>query len=1110
MSLDRCLMLSYFKLTKTKNCIKNTYRWFLPLFLVALGCTDNKGILTKEGTSGFQLLSHQETGITFNNQIKETQQRNHLFYSQIYNGAGVAIGDVNNDGLPDVFFSGNMVNDQLYLNEGNFKFKNITQTAGIASSPGWSMGVTMADVNSDGYLDIYVSRNGDSMNPDDRVNLLYINNKDYTFTESAQLYGLADKGFSTQAVFFDMDNDGDLDMYQVNQPPDPRLFLRYKIPRSRAIYHRDKLYRNDGGKYTEISRKAALSQSLAHGLGVTASDFNNDGWTDLYVSNDYDEPDFMYYNNGDGTFSNVIDQKLKHISRFSMGVDAGDVNNDGHTDLITLDMAAEDHYRSKTNMGSMNPKEFFQLVEWGKHRQYMFNTLQINSGEGNFYDVGNLAGIAKTDWSWSGLLVDLDNDGLRDIVISNGIKKDIRNNDFLNKVAKKIKKGSLNLLEESKDAPSVPLPNYIYKNKGDFRFKKESKEWGFDQPGFTTGIAYGDLDNDGDMDIITNNIDAPAFVYRNTTGGNFLKLYFEGPRNNLFGYGVKAFLYYNDQFQIAENFVSRGYLSSMEPGILFGLGKEKKIERLEVLWPDGKRNIIEDPTPNTSLLIRYELAKTKERKERANTKMFCGMDPSSIGLKFSHKENEYDDFQEETLLPHRLSENGPFSAVADINGDGLEDVFIGGASGQSGRLFVQQENGSFIPNPSQPWEMEKKSEDLGCIFLDVDNDDDMDLFVASGGNEFSQGSKLLEDRVYINNGVGEFHRDRDILPKKYESSQCVRASDIDKDGDLDLLVGTRLIPGRYPYPASSFLYINDGGKYVDKTMEIAPDLTNIGLVSDATFSDIDNDGDLDILLVGEWMNITLLENSNGHFEDNSEKWGLQSTKGIWWSITPVDIDNDGDEDYVVGNLGLNNKFKPTKDHPLRIYANDFDKNGTNDIVLAKEYKDSYVPLRGRECMSNQMPYVADKFKDYHTYASSKLTDILPIGRIENTVTHEIKSLESIILINSGDKLIQKPLPTEAQVFPIKSSLFGDFNEDGHMDILVVGNHYGVEVETIRYDSGVGCLLLGDGSSNLIPIPATKSGINIPKDSRHINLIHRPSGNLLLITNNNDSLQMYRW
>lgn len=1088
----------------TKEC-----RWVLIILFLATGCTD-KSVSYREGEIGMRLMPTEITGITFNNKITETQEKNHLYYSQIYNGAGVAIGDINNDGLADVFFCGNMVSDKLYLNKGGFQFEDITRTGGIGLKKGWSSGVTMVDVNADGYLDIYVCRSGDSMNPEDRVNQLYINNQDLTFTESAHKFGLADKGFSTQAVFFDMDNDGDLDMYQVNQPPDPRLFLRYKIPRERAVYHRDKLYRNEGGVYHDISQQALISTALAHGLGISASDFNNDGWTDLYISNDYDEPDYMYYNNGNGTFKNVIDQKLKHISRFSMGVDAGDVNNDGNMDLITLDMAAEDNYRSKTNMGSMNTEEFYQLVDWGKHYQYMFNTLQINSGMGEFYDVGNLAGIAKTDWSWAGLLVDLDNDSRRDIVVTNGIKKDIRNNDFLIDINKKIQQGPVDFLEMSKQAPSVALPNYIFKNEGDFDFKKVSKDWGFDTPGFSTGISYGDLDNDGDLDVITNNIDAPAFVYKNETGGNYLKINFEGPEKNPFGYGARAIINYKDKTQVAENFVTRGYLSSVESGLFFGLGKESNIDRLEILWPGGKRNVFENVSANKTLVAKYEKSEAAEQNDKPVSGLFSEISASAIGISYKHEENEYNDFSVETLLPHKLSENGPFSTVADVNGDGLEDIFIGGASLQSGQLFLQKENGMFTISASQPWKMDSLSEDLGCLFLDVDGDNDKDLFVASGGNEFTKGSKLLEDRLYLNDGKGIFKKSKDILPAIYESSQCVKASDIDNDGDLDLFVGTRLLPGRYPYPASSYLLINDKGRYVDRTSDIASDLSNIGLVTDAVFTDIEEDGDMDLLIVGEWMDVILLVNNNGKYTNNSKKWGLENTKGLWWSITASDLDNDGDEDYVIGNLGRNNKFKPSKEHPFKVYANDFDNNGTNDIVLAKEYKNNYVPLRGRECMSVQMPYVAEKFKDYDSYASSKLLDILPEEKINDAILHEITSLESIILINNGGKLVRKTLPVAAQVFPIKSSVVGDFNKDGHADILAVGNHYGVEVETERYDSGLGCLLLGDGSNNFKSLSPVESGWHIPTDSRDIQLINRASGNLLFVTNNNARPTIFQW
>ena len=1090
-----------FKLFKT-SCI-------LVILLCSVACKKKRNLYPKELTGGFELLQPENTSIDFNNTIRESATKNHLYYSQIYNGAGVAIGDINNDGLDDIFFCGNQVSDRLYLNKGDFQFENITKSSRVARNDGWSWGVTMADVNADGYLDIYVSRNGESMNPSERQNQLLINNGDLTFTESANKYGLADLGFSSQAVFFDMDKDGDLDMYQVNQPPDPRLFSRYKIPKERQLLHTDKLYRNDNGYFRDVSKISGISKTLAHGLSVSASDFNNNGWVDLYVSNDYDEPDFMYYNNGDGTFKKVSDEQLKHISWFSMGTDAADINNDGLIDLMTLDMATEDHYRSKTNMGSMSTEKFNQLVSWGKHYQYMVNTLQINSGMGSFFDVGSLSGISKTDWSWAPLLADLDNDGWKDIVVTNGIKKDIRNNDFLSNTRKELNTGSKDFLTIAKKAPSAPLSNYIFKNKGNLNFEKVSKNWGFDTPSYSSGIAYGDLDNDGDLDIIINNIDAPAFVYKNNATGNFLKIKFKGTKNNQWGIGAKAIIYHNNNKQIAEHILTRGYFSSVAPGLFFGLGKNTKVDSLKITWPDGKTKNYKNIEANTTLTVKYSKAKNNSLKEIEKESYFKEIDATVLGVTYQHKENEFDDFKREILLPHKLSQNGPFSAIADVNNDGLQDVFFGGAIGQSGTLYLQQSNGSFIKNSSQPWDLDKTSEDLGCLFLDVDGDKDMDLYVTSGGSEFRQGDKQLQDRLYLNNGQGVFEKAVNKLPIIHESTECVKASDIDNDGDLDLFVGTRLIAGKYPFPASSYLLINDNGTYKKANHKIASDLQHIGMVTDAVFSDIDNDGDKDLMLVGEWMQIVLLENNNGVFKNNSEKWGLTDTRGIWWSITASDLDNDGDDDFIVGNLGKNNKFKATKEHPFKIYANDFDNNGTNDVVLAKFYKEDYVPVRGRECTTQQMPFVSDKFKDYHSFASSKLVDILPEKEVENAVVYEISNFESIVLINDNGKLIKKSLPIDAQTAPLKSALVIDINKDGNKDIISVGNHYAAEVETTRYDAGIGTVLLGDGNNNFTAISPLESGFYVPYDSRQINTLKTKHKNTLIVTNNNNSPSIFK-
>mgnify|MGYP001577627126 FL=1 len=1095
--------------------MKNTKIQLFVIFTICctfFACNDDpkRDLYPNELVGGFNLLPSAKTGIDFQNTINESTYFNHYYYSQIYVGSGIAIGDINNDGLPDVFFGGNQVADRLYLNKGDFQFENITKKSKVARNSGWTWGVTMADVNADGYLDIYVSRNGNSVNPSERRNQLYINNQDLTFTESAQKYGLADVGFSTQAVFFDMDNDGDLDMYQVNQIADKKLLLINKIPKEQFKFFKDKLYRNDNGRYKDVSKEVGISRDVSYGLSVNASDFNGDGWMDLYVANDYAEPDFMYYNNGDGTFKNVINEKLKHITQLSMGSDTGDINNDGLIDLITTDMTPEDHYRSKTNMASMSTEAFNTMVDAGAHHQFMANALQVNTGLGSFYDIGNMAGVAYTDWSWASLLVDLDNDGLKDIIISNGIKKDVDNNDYRNKV-KNLSKGSTveDLFQLSKDTPSQPVSNYAFKNKGNLKFEKITKDWGFDTPSFSNGMAYGDLDNDGDLDIITNNIDAPAFIYENKATGNFLKIEVEGPEKNKFGIGAKAIIYHNETRQIVENTVTRGFISSVEHGMFFGLGKDIEVDKVEVLWPNGKSNVFENVSANTTITAKFKKAKTRITEDVESSIFLTQINPNDLGVDFEHKENEFDEFTEEILLPHNISQNGPFSDSVDVNGDGLEDVFIGGSVGQSGVLYTQNENGEFVKHESQPWEKDKASEDLGCLFIDVDGDGDMDLYVASGGSEYKIGNPFLQDRVYINDGSGQFVKDSTALPQIRQSSQCVKASDIDGDGDLDVFVGTRLIPGSYAFPATSYILINQSGKFKKASNNTAPVLNNIGMVTDAVFTDIDNDNDEDLMLVGEWMEIKLLTNTNGIFEDDSEKFGLKDTRGIWWSITASDLDNDGDDDYIIGNLGKNNKFKASEEHPFKVYANDFDNNGTNDVVLAKFYKDDYVPLRGRQCTSQQMPYVADKFKDYHSFASSKLIDILPEEKVDDAIVLEIKNFESIVLINNNGTLVRKSLPNEAQISPIKASLVLDINNDGNMDIITVGNHYGVEVETTRYDAGFGTVLLGDGNNEFKFISPIKSGFYVPYDNRNIQIINQKNDNLILVTNNNYRLSFFK-
>ena len=782
----------------------------------------------------FQLLAPGQTGVTFSNTIQEEPQvLNHLKWAAVYSGAGLAVGDLNNDELPDIFFAGNAVHDALYLNKGSLQFEDISQKAQILRDDGWSTGVTMADVNQDGYLDIYVCRFGWSLNPDDRRNLLYINNRDNTFSEMGSKYGVNDGGYSTQATFFDMDKDGDLDLYVTNQPPDSRLISRFKINLETISEEiSDRLYRNDGTHFTDITKSAGIF-NRAYGLNVVASDLNDDGWTDLYVSNDYEEPDMMYLNNGDQTFTNAIQNAVKHISFYAMGSDVADYNNDGMPDIAVVDMAAEDHFRSKTNMGSMRPATFWNNVAQGKHYQYMFNTLQLNNGNGTFSEIGQLAGMSKTDWSWAVLFADFDNDGWKDITISNGIKKDIRNNDFLGNIRKQVEAGNKNfqVMDLVNMLPVNPVPNYVYQNNGDYTFSKKTDEWGLNHPGFSNGAVYADLDGDGDLELIFNNVDSPASIYENQRGraNRFIRFKLEGDARNTFALNTKVRLEYDDQIQVQELTLTRGYLSSCEAVLHFGTGSVEKVDRAIITWPDGQETILKNLATNKLHKIKYSKASKKPTTPSEKPMALIRDVTKDSGVELMHQENDFDEFAREILLPHKQSENGPHISSGDANADGLEDFFMGGAKNSPGQLFLQTASGSFTASAQAVFNQDQKYEDLGSLFFDADGDKDLDLYVVSGGTEAAIGSPDYQDRLYLNDGKGNFSRASNALPKFYESGQCVKANDFDGDGDLDLFVGGRIIPGKYPAPANSYLLQNDGGKFTDVTAKKAPMLQSLGL-----------------------------------------------------------------------------------------------------------------------------------------------------------------------------------------------------------------------------------------------------------------------------------------
>jgi len=1071
---------------------------------------------TKTKFQIFERISSTHSKITFNNLITEnlTTKENLFDFDYFYNGAGVGIEDINNDGLKDIFFTGNQVENKLYLNKGNLVFEDISKSAGININKSWSNGVTFADVNNDGWMDIYVTQGGPK-EKNNRKNLLFINQKNLTFKESAEIYGLADTGISTQAAFFDYDKDGDLDCIVSNENElygiDPITFHKI-LSRNKDLLKNSSahFYENRNNYFINITKKAGLLKP-AFGLGLTVSDINNDGWLDIYITNDYYIPDAMYINNKDGTFTDQIKTATKQISFYGMGVDIADINNDGLQDIYVLDMASNDHFRAKTLMASMNIPKFNLLVDQLKFQnQYMYNSLQLNIGNNQFNNIAQLSKLSKTDWSWAGLIVDLNNNENKDIFVTNGYRRYALDNDLQNKViaTKKRYRGNVPL-EIKKELyyqmPSEKLSNIIFSNKKDLQFEDEASNWGLNDPSFSNGASYGDLDNDGDLELVINNIDDKAFLYKNLTIeqdlGNYLRVSTKGNTSESF---AKVSIKYNNKKQLIESKRVKGYLSSTENSAHFGLGTVKNIDTVRVEWLNGKYEEKYNVKVNSTITFNIKEANSIIKKDNF-IRYFKNVTSNELNIIYNHKENYFNDFTKEVLLPYKQSTLGPNLAIADVNGDSRDDIFIGGASGQSGKIFIQT-NVGFKEIINKTFDIDKLSEDLEAIFFDIDNDGDNDLYVVSGGNEFAPFSKNYIDRLYINDGKGVFKKSNtnDFEDEKF-SGKTVTTIDYDKDGDLDLIVGNRMIPQNYPKPSVSIIYKNEKGKFTPVTEEIAPDFMSFGIVNKVIKTDFNNDGWEDFIAVGDWTHIGLFKNNKGVFEDVSEKSGLNNEKGWWFSISETDVNNDGFKDYIVGNIGLNIKFKASKEKPLKIFANDFDTNGTLDVVLSSKYRGEYVPVRGKECSTQQMPFISKKYKTYEEFANASLIDIYG-DKLDSSYQNEANEFHSILLLNNQDgTFTKKILPILAQSIPILDAIFYDINKDGFEDAIIGGNIYNTEVETPRLDNISGLVLLSNKKDNYDILDRHKSGLYISGNVKSLKLISHKNKNYIIAAKNNDNL-----